>query len=249
MLLNLCNFFSKIILILPFSLREILITLPLLLIEAPFVDLISYFDKTFDVKVSNEIKNGVFDIYIYAIDENNNTDICLNFNSNTIVDFKAFLENVKSKYIEWKNIAIANNVSDMTKEMDFKTPSCTACWYWVDEWYFSFGVKLRPTFMILDDGMMVVMLVKEFTASDNRYITNTMYMVWGDAFNTHGEGDSSVWRDYTKNNGNTKPICNAVPNQMNPNHLKHIMIDRRKSNRRFLGTDRLHIHKSNSHGP
>ena len=139
----------------------------------------SYFDKTFDVKVSNEIKNGVFDIYIYAIDENYNTDICLNFDSNTIDDFKAFLENVKSKYIEWKNIAIANNVSDMTKEMDFKTPSCTACWYWADEWYFSFGVKLRPTFMILDDGRMVVMIVKEFTASDNRYITNTMYMVWG----------------------------------------------------------------------
>lgn len=138
----------------------------------------SYFDKTFDVKVGNEIKNGVFDIYIYAIDENDNTDICLNFDSNTIVDFKAFLENVKSKYIEWKNIAIANNVSDMTKEMDFKTPSCTACWYWVDEWYFSFGVKLRPTFMILDDGRMVVMIVKKFTASDNRYITNTMYMVW-----------------------------------------------------------------------
>lgn len=139
----------------------------------------SYFDTKFDIKISNEIKNGVFDIYVHAFDENGDTSICLNFDSETIVDFIAFLENVKSKYIEWKNIAIANNVSDMTKEMEFRTPSCTACWFWVDEWHFSFGVKLKPTFVILDDGRMVVMIIKEFTASDNRYITNTMYMVWG----------------------------------------------------------------------
>ena len=139
----------------------------------------SYFDRTFDIKISNSIKDGVFDIYVHALDEKNSTNICLNFTSETIVEFKAFLEDVKTKYIEWKNIAIANNVSEMTKEMDFKTPSCTACWYWGDEWHFSFGVKLKPTFMILDDGRMIVMLLKEFTASDNRYITNTLYMVWG----------------------------------------------------------------------
>ena len=139
----------------------------------------SYFDKTFDIKISDKIQNGVFDIYIHAIDENMKTDICLNFNSETIVDFITFLENVKSKYIEWKNIAVANNVSNMTKEMDFRTPNCTACWYYVNEWYFNFDVKLKPIFMVLDDGRIVVMLNKEFTASDNRYITNRIYMVWG----------------------------------------------------------------------
>lgn len=139
----------------------------------------SYFDKEFDVKISNEIKNGVFDIYVHAIDENMDSSICLNFNSDTIADFILFLENVKSKYIEWKNIAIANNVSDMTKEMDYITPRCDVCWLYGGEWFFSFGQKLKPTFMILDDGRMVVIIYKEFTSSSNRYITDTIYMAWG----------------------------------------------------------------------
>lgn len=39
---------------------------------------------------------------------------------------------------------------------------------------------------------------------------DVMYMVWGDTFSPHGHGDSSVWWDYSGNNGNTSRFWNNM---------------------------------------
>lgn len=138
----------------------------------------SYFDKTYDVSTSKQIANGKFDIYIDAT-SGSNASICINITNDQVPAFITFLQNVRAKYIEWTNVAKTNNITDMTKAMDYKTPSCTICWLWGDEWHFSFNRKLQPVFMVLDEGRIVTGIKTKSTASDNRYITEDLYLVWG----------------------------------------------------------------------
>lgn len=135
----------------------------------------SYFNKEYNIEAS-EIKNGKFSVYIQvAAEGSSNAMISLD---NTELDkFNDFLQKTKEKYIEWSKVAKDNNITEMSKEMDFKSPSTTICWLG-SKWWFSFGIKLQPRFLILDDGNYVVTIVKTVRASSNEYIDETIYLVF-----------------------------------------------------------------------
>jgi len=67
----------------------------------------------------------------------------------------------------------------MSKDMDVIFPSMDVCWLGTD-WFFSFGNKFIPRFMILDDGRMLVVMTKKVTASSNRFIDETIYWAFSD---------------------------------------------------------------------
>ena len=140
---------------------------------------LNYFNKQYDIEAS-EIKNGKFSVYIQVSAERESTRAMIEVESEDIDDFIQFLLQMKEKYVEWTNVAKANNVTEMSKVMDFLSPSTTICWRG-SKWYFSFGQKLQPRFLILDNGGFVVSIYKQVTASDNRYIDEKIYWVFSDA--------------------------------------------------------------------
>ncbi|MDR0367613.1 MAG: hypothetical protein LBH82_00550 [Bacteroidales bacterium] len=140
---------------------------------------LSYFNKQYDIEAS-EIKNGKFSVYIQVSAERDFTRAMIEVKSSDLEEFTQFLTQMKDKYVEWANVAKENNVTDMSKDMDFKSPSTTICWS-SSKWFFSFGHKLQPRFLILDSGKMVVTIHKKVTASSNQYIDEKIYWVFSDA--------------------------------------------------------------------
>ena len=140
----------------------------------------SYFSNGyFDIDIDTEMENDKFNVWISVLGKLSNKNCSLIISSDKLPEFIAFLKNTKDKYVEWKNIAIENNVTDMTKIMSYTTPICHIGWYYMDKWYFCFDQTLQPMFMILDDGRMVVTIINEYASSENRYITETIYMAFG----------------------------------------------------------------------
>lgn len=139
----------------------------------------SYFNKTYDIEAS-EIKNDKFSVYIGVTAENSSTKAMIEVESDKLEDFKQALLQTRDKFVEWSKVAKENNVKDMSKEMEVTFPSISVCWLG-SKWFFSFGEKLKPKFLILDNGNFVVSFYKKVTASSNEYIDEKIYWVFSDS--------------------------------------------------------------------
>jgi hypothetical protein len=139
---------------------------------------LSYFNRSYDIEAS-KIKDGKFTVYIEVNGESESTKAMLSVENDDLEEFTQSLLQMKTKFEEWSKVAKDNNVTDMNKDMDIKFPSTTICWLGT-KWYFSFGHKLTPKFLILDDGRYVVTIVKKVTSSSNQYIDETIYWVFSD---------------------------------------------------------------------
>lgn len=138
----------------------------------------NYFNKSYDIEAS-EIKNGKFSIYIQVSAERESTKAMISIDSDKLELFRQSLIQTKEKFVEWSKVAKENNVTDMLKDMGIKYPSATICWL-SSKWHFSFGQKLTPKFLILDNNKHVISFCEKVTASDNKYIDETIYWVFSD---------------------------------------------------------------------
>lgn len=140
----------------------------------------SYFpDGDFDIDISSEMEDGEFQIFISVLGDTSNKDCFVIIDNKDLPAFIAFLKDVKAKYMEWTNVAITNNVKELSKMMPCKSPSCTIGWCYGGDYYFSFYKILCPFFTILDDGRMIAAISEEYASSQNEYITEEIYMVFG----------------------------------------------------------------------
>ena len=140
---------------------------------------LSYFNKTYDIEAS-EIKNDKFSVYIGVNAERNSTKAMIEVNSENLEEFNQALRQMKDKFVDWSRVAKENNVKEMSKEMEITFPSISICWLG-SKWFFSFGEKLKPKFLILDNGNFVVSFYKKVTASSNEYIDEKIYWVFSDS--------------------------------------------------------------------
>ncbi|MDH6353844.1 hypothetical protein M2132_000161 [Dysgonomonas sp. PH5-45] len=135
----------------------------------------SYFsDKKYDIEGLLD-KDGMLSVYIGVEGKAKTTTV--KFEEKELKELKNTLEQIKNKFSEWSKIAKENNVTDMTKEMDFSLPKSTICWY-SSKWFFAFNQELKPTFMILEGNRHIVSIVKKVTASSNKYIDETIYWIF-----------------------------------------------------------------------
>ena len=97
-----------------------------------------------------------------------------------IDNFRQSLAEVKKKYEEWCNVAKANKVTSMDKDMDIKFKSGDFAWMFGSNWYFNFFATPKPRFLITSDGEYLCLLFsgKEFESSSNEYITEKAYWVF-----------------------------------------------------------------------
>ncbi len=135
-----------------------------------------YFDVTYKIEAS-EIENDKFTVYIQVGAKSKNRRAMLAVDSDKLDAFKAGLWATKEKFTEWSAIAKTNNVTELNKEMDITLPDLTACWLG-SKWFFAFNQRLKPKFLILDDGRHVVTFVKKVASSSNEYIDETIYWVF-----------------------------------------------------------------------
>lgn len=137
-----------------------------------------YFDQTYEIEAA-ETKTGALSIYIQVSAKSTGTRAMINLTGSEIGAFKSALLQTKDKFVEWSKVAKDNNVAEMNKEMDIKFPSMTVCWLG-SKWFFSFGVKIKPSFIILDSGKHVVSFTKTVKSSSNEYIDEKIYLVFED---------------------------------------------------------------------
>lgn len=138
----------------------------------------SYFNKNYEIEASTG-KNNNFTIYIQVNAERSKTKANYMIKSDKLNEFKEALILTKDKYVEWTKVAKENNVTDMSKDIDIKFPNIDIAWLGT-KWFFSFGKKLSPKFMILKNGQNIVSFVNKNTASSNQYIDETTYWVFAD---------------------------------------------------------------------
>lgn len=138
-----------------------------------------FFDTTYEIKASPG-KNGNFDLYIQVGAESKSTRAEFNVSSKNLDDFILALSQMRDKYIEWSDVATANNVTELRKNMDVYLKNITVCWH-SSKWWFAFSQTFTPTFLVFDSKSHVVAISQKVTASDNQFIDERIYWVFSNA--------------------------------------------------------------------
>ena len=146
----------------------------------------SYFKKEYKVEAS--LSSGELSIYFDIEGESNSDNVCINIKGEQeITSFITALTLAKQKYSEWTSVAINNNVTKMSKEMDISFPRVTICWSG-SKWWFAFRHRLSPRFMVTESGDCVFVMSGTATASSNEYIDQKYYL----AFSTPEDFDMLI---------------------------------------------------------
>lgn len=129
--------------------------------------------KSYDIKVGKIDKKKNFLIYIdIQNSENEDSPMYINIGSNKLSKFKDAILQIKNKYAEWKQVAIDNNVANMTKPFGIYIPRDGGAFYYGREWFFADSVTLSAVFFLVND-IPYIGLMCYFTARDNQFIKSS----------------------------------------------------------------------------
>jgi len=129
----------------------------------------TYFESVNEIliDVKNEYK---YDLYIYM----NSLDtyykkggVITNEKNND--KFITSLNLAKTKYTEWKNIALTNNVYDLNKKMDH---SCFVSGYFQygGKWNIDSSIKIEYAFKMIENNPVLIVHTGKMISSSNQYI-------------------------------------------------------------------------------
>lgn len=149
-----------------------------------------YFKKSFDINVSQE-KNDTSK-YTYYIDGSSadarHEKVCLDIPSKSIPDFITFLNTAKQTYSKWQETAKANNVTELTKDIEIKNFKCGAAFVYGD-WNFDFNILLSPRVKIVDGKMLLIIGTGELQSSSNQFMKHDGLLL---AFTNTNEVDDFI---------------------------------------------------------
>lgn len=87
------------------------------------------------------------------------------------------LKAIKSKYVEYKNIAIENNITSIDKDMITFPYGAISCIAWIgSNTYIDLNPSLKGRFKVLD-GKYLYIISGKAVSEDNEYIDNKYYFV------------------------------------------------------------------------
>lgn len=91
---------------------------------------------------------------------------------------KGFRE-LKAKYIEWCDVAIKNNVTEVEKEMKYPFHGGIGASWYNSDWWFSrgFSWNLKPTFKI-KGASKIVSFAQAVRSDSNEFVTNNVYLIF-----------------------------------------------------------------------
>lgn len=136
----------------------------------------TYFGKECNVEATIA-SSGELSVFFDILGSSDSDNVCINIKGENINAFISALQLAKQKHSEWVAVAINNNVTKMTKEMDIDFPRVTIGWLG-SKWWFDFAHKIEPLFMITDSGKYLCVISGTATASSNEYIDQKYYLVF-----------------------------------------------------------------------
>lgn len=139
----------------------------------------SYFHQSYPVSIGINESGKLDCVRIDLASEYESESANLYLYPSQVSPFVDFLTQMKNKFSEWINVAKANNVTDMTKAMDFESSDVTVSWYAADHWRFAFKHHMQPHFKITKSGEFVVYCTDKVFAVNNKYLTLTYYFAFG----------------------------------------------------------------------
>lgn len=139
---------------------------------------------------ATEPKDGEYKLYIDMFSLDRSVKVGgLNIKSKDVPTLIALLQDVKTKYTEWSNLAKENNVTDLDKEIPTTNkPKCGGFFRYGD-WKFDYSVTLSPRFLKTPDNTLALIHTGKMVASDNQYMDVSDFVF---AFNSVSEIDELI---------------------------------------------------------
>ena len=104
------------------------------------------------------------------------------FKDSKLDSFVSGLKKMRDKYIEWSKTAKENNITSMTKEMDYPfEPTGFGAVFLYGSWHSADGFcyNMKPHFMVKDGGKTIaVVFYQSVKASTNEYIEGEVSLVF-----------------------------------------------------------------------
>ena len=139
------------------------------------VEVSTYEMSTFETEPysiqATEPKNGEFNYYIdmQSLDGAVSSG-GVTIKSKNIDEFVLFLIECQSKLNEWNEVAKANGVEELTKEIPVTVKPSVDGYFKYGDWQFDNYVNLNPVYLRTENVASVVIYTGELTSTSNEYI-------------------------------------------------------------------------------
>lgn len=128
-------------------------------------------------------------LVVVNFDSSSDDQIMLLYSFSQLNDLITFLKQVKDKFAEWANVAISNNVTEITKRMPLKAPTAVALWEQDGEVCTTGdNVVIEPLFSNDGDSGKKFHIFNAISIADtdNSSITNTVHVNFGNTMQIQG---------------------------------------------------------------
>lgn len=108
-------------------------------------------EERYELEVSLDEDDNIEHIFI-EVDGETYDQIYIKVKAEQLNAFHSALRKVKSKFLEWEQVAKDNGVTDFEKEIEVDFPELEAYWYCDDDWKDSFSSEPYVLFVVDEEG-------------------------------------------------------------------------------------------------
>lgn len=108
-------------------------------------------EERYELEVSLDEDDNIEHIFI-EVDGETYDQVYIKVKAEQLNAFHSALRKVKSKFLEWEQVAKDNGVTDFEKEIEVDFPELEAYWYCDDDWKDSFSSEPYVLFVVDKEG-------------------------------------------------------------------------------------------------
>ena len=108
-------------------------------------------EERYELEVSLDEDDNIEHIFI-EVDGETYDQVYIKVKAEQLNAFHSALRKVKSKFLEWEQVAKDNGVTDFEKEIEVDFPELEAYWYCDDDWKDSFSSEPYVLFVVNEEG-------------------------------------------------------------------------------------------------
>ena len=132
--------------------------------------MMSYFENpSYEVSAVQEDDDYEYFIDMYSLAGENRPVVLMVEKPEDLASLISNMEQARDKYAEWDSISVANNVTDLEKEMSIK-PKNLKCAFTYGDWNFDYSVRLTYRFKHIDGAPLLIISTGELNSYSNQYI-------------------------------------------------------------------------------
>lgn len=137
-------------------------------------------EERYELEVSLDEDDNIEHIFI-EVDGETYDQVYIKVKAEQLNAFHSALRKVKSKFLEWEQVAKDNGVTDFEKEIEVDFPELEAYWYCDDDWKDSFSSEPYVLFVVDEEGDSYVGIgdYVEDWEDDDYYETYFLVLAYG----------------------------------------------------------------------